>query len=42
MTNAGWYEDELVRTTAGWRIAARICHQPIMIGQLPSGYEIPK
>ena len=42
VTNAGWYEDELVRTPAGWRIAARVCHQPIMIGSLPAGYEIPR
>jgi 3-phenylpropionate/cinnamic acid dioxygenase small subunit len=42
ITNAGYYDDELVRTERGWRIAARHCQQTIMIGQLPSGYEIPE
>jgi 3-phenylpropionate/cinnamic acid dioxygenase small subunit len=42
MTNAGWYEDELVRTERGWRISARVCVQPILIGGLPEGYEIPR
>jgi 3-phenylpropionate/cinnamic acid dioxygenase small subunit len=41
ITNAGYYLDSLVRTDAGWRIQQRTCHQTIMIGQLPSGYEIP-
>jgi hypothetical protein len=42
ITNAGYYLDSLVRTAAGWRIAARVCHQTVMIGQLPSGYAIPE
>ncbi len=41
ITNAGYYDDDLVRTEAGWRIAARHCEQTIMQGQLPDGYEIP-
>jgi 3-phenylpropionate/cinnamic acid dioxygenase small subunit len=41
ITNAGWYDDELVRTPAGWRIARRVCTQTMMLGRLPSGYEIP-
>lgn len=41
ITNAGYYDDELVRTKHGWRIAARHCEQTIMIGHLPEGYEIP-
>jgi 3-phenylpropionate/cinnamic acid dioxygenase small subunit len=42
VTNAGWYDDELVRTDAGWRIARRQCEQTIMIGHLPEDYEIPE
>ena len=41
ITNAGRYEDKLVRTTDGWRIVERVCHQTIMQGSLPEGYEIP-
>jgi hypothetical protein len=41
VTNAGWYDDELVRTPAGWRIARRVCTQTMMLGSLPSGYAIP-
>jgi 3-phenylpropionate/cinnamic acid dioxygenase small subunit len=41
ITNAGYYIDSLVRTASGWRIRERICHQTIMIGQLPAGYTIP-
>jgi hypothetical protein len=41
ITNAGWYEDELVRTPQGWRIAARVCKQLVRIGNLPPGYLIP-
>jgi 3-phenylpropionate/cinnamic acid dioxygenase small subunit len=41
ITNAGRYDDELVRTDDGWRIAVRDCQQTIMIGHLPDGYEIP-
>lgn len=42
ITNAGYYDDELVRTEVGWRIAARHCEQTMMIGHLPEGYEIPE
>ncbi len=42
ITNAGYYDDQLVRTEAGWRIAARHCEQTLMIGSLPEGYEIPR
>jgi 3-phenylpropionate/cinnamic acid dioxygenase small subunit len=42
ITNAGYYDDELVRNPEGWRIAKRHCEQTIMIGQLPDGYEIPE
>ena len=42
ITNAGYYLDSLVRTAGGWRIAERVCHQTVMIGQLPSGYAIPE
>ncbi len=41
ITNAGWYDDDLVRTGKGWRIAKRHCQQTMMIGQLPTGYTIP-
>ncbi len=41
ITNAGYYDDELLRTTAGWRIANRLCTQTLMLGSLPEGYEIP-
>jgi 3-phenylpropionate/cinnamic acid dioxygenase small subunit len=42
ISNAGRYEDDLVRTPDGWRIASRVCQQTIMIGQLPEGYVIPE
>ena len=42
ITNAGTYEDDLVRTDRGWRIAKRHCEQRIMVGQLPEGYVIPE
>jgi len=42
ITTAGLYLDELVRTPAGWRIAKRDCQQSVTLGQLPTGYEIPK
>ena len=42
ITNAGYYDDQLIRTEAGWRIAARHCEQTLMIGSLPDGYEIPR
>jgi 3-phenylpropionate/cinnamic acid dioxygenase small subunit len=41
VTNAGWYDDDLVRTAAGWRIRRRICTQTMMLGSLPPGYTIP-
>jgi 3-phenylpropionate/cinnamic acid dioxygenase small subunit len=41
IVNAGWYEDDLVRTPAGWRICKRVCTQTVMIGSLPPGYAIP-
>jgi len=31
ITNAGYYEDDLIRTPEGWRIAKRVCQQTIMI-----------
>jgi 3-phenylpropionate/cinnamic acid dioxygenase small subunit len=42
ISNAGYYADTLVRTSAGWRIRERLCTQTIMIGQLPPGYAIPE
>ncbi len=41
ITNAGYYEDELVRLEPGWRIARRHCEQTLRIGRLPEGYVIP-
>ena len=41
ITNAGYYEDVMVRTEAGWRIRERTCRQILMQGALPEGYEIP-
>ncbi|MCP4603292.1 MAG: nuclear transport factor 2 family protein [Proteobacteria bacterium] len=41
ITNAGYYEDDLVRTPNGWRISKRNCQQTIMIGRVPGDYEIP-
>jgi 3-phenylpropionate/cinnamic acid dioxygenase small subunit len=37
----GSYEDELVRTPAGWRIARRVERQAWLHGQLPPGLVIP-
>jgi len=37
-----WYEDELVRTPDGWRIAKRFEREVFMDGGLPSSHEIPK
>ncbi|MBM4385378.1 MAG: nuclear transport factor 2 family protein [Deltaproteobacteria bacterium] len=42
ITNAGYYEDRLVRTPRGWRIAERVCRQTVQIGSLPPGYAIPR
>lgn len=41
ITNAGHYEDRLMRDRAGWRIVERVCHQTLMQGSLPEGYRIP-
>jgi len=41
ITNAGYYEDVLMRTPTGWRIQERVCRQTVMQGELPEGYEIP-
>lgn len=41
VVNAGWYDDELVRTASGWRIRRRTCTQTMMLGSLPPGYVIP-
>ncbi len=41
ITNLGYYKDDLVHTPEGWRIALRVCHQTMMLGQLPEGYQIP-
>ena len=37
----GYYEDELVRTPAGWRIARRVEQQSWLHGELPPGLVIP-
>jgi 3-phenylpropionate/cinnamic acid dioxygenase small subunit len=42
ITSAGYYLDSLTRTSAGWRIRERVCHQIIRIGPLPAGYAIPE
>jgi 3-phenylpropionate/cinnamic acid dioxygenase small subunit len=42
VVNAGWYDDELVRTARGWRIQRRVCTQTMMVGSLPPGYSIPE
>ena len=42
ITNAGHYQDRLIRTPTGWRILERICHQTLMQGTLPAGYRIPE
>jgi 3-phenylpropionate/cinnamic acid dioxygenase small subunit len=41
ITNAGFYLDEIVRTSDGWRIAARFCDMTVQIGGFPTGYAIP-
>jgi 3-phenylpropionate/cinnamic acid dioxygenase small subunit len=38
----GYYEDELVRTPAGWRIARRVEQQAWREGELPPGLIIPE
>jgi len=42
VTTVGYYEDRLVRTPRGWRIAERVCRQKLRLGVLPEGYEIPR
>ncbi|MFP8875883.1 MAG: nuclear transport factor 2 family protein, partial [Myxococcota bacterium] len=37
ISNAGYYEDVLVRTSLGWRIQERVCRQTLMQGELPEG-----
>ena len=37
-----WYDDKLVRTPEGWRIAERFEEQAFMDGALPKGLEIPE
>jgi len=41
ITNAGLYIDQLKRTSDGWRITERECRMTLMVGSLPTGYEIP-
>lgn len=41
ISNGGYYFDNLVKTADGWRIRERLCTQTTMIGQLPTGYDIP-
>jgi len=42
LINGGYYDDRLVRTEAGWRIAHRTCTTTAMVGSLPEGYQIPE
>ena len=37
----GYYVDRLMRTEAGWRIAARREEQELLVGSLPPGLVIP-
>ncbi len=37
----GYYNDELRRTSSGWRIQVRVEEQSWMDGTLPPGFEIP-
>ena len=37
-----WYDDKLVRTPEGWRIAERFEEQAFFEGALPKGFEIPE
>jgi 3-phenylpropionate/cinnamic acid dioxygenase small subunit len=41
ITNAGLYVDRLQRTSDGWRITDRECRMTLMVGSLPTDYEIP-
>ena len=41
VTNAGRYDDELVRTPTGWRIRRRTCTQTMMLGSLPARLHDP-
>jgi hypothetical protein len=42
LTNGGHYNDTLLRTDEGWRIAHRTCTTTVMIGSLPEDYQIPE
>jgi hypothetical protein len=42
ITKAGCYEDRLVRTPRGSRIAERMCKQTVQLGSLAPGYAIPR
>jgi hypothetical protein len=42
IAKAGCYEDRLVRTSRGSRIAERVCKQTVQLGSLPTGYAIPR
>ncbi len=42
LTNGGHYNDRLLRTAKGWRIAHRTCTTTVMIGSLPEDYQIPE
>jgi hypothetical protein len=39
--DGNWYDDKLVRTPEGWRIAERFEEQAFFDGALPKGLEIP-
>jgi hypothetical protein len=37
-----YYNDKLVRTDQGWRIAERFEEQAFLDGQLPEGLQVPE
>jgi hypothetical protein len=41
-TVGAFYNDELVRTSTGWRIAKRVEEQAFLDGSLPAALQIPK